>query len=91
MAAGGDVDAMMRHSADYLDIMSVLTIAWQWLAMAAAAQEGLERGAGAEDFYRGKLCTAQYWFHTELPRIAHLAHLCRTAEDSYARMQDAWF
>ena len=34
---------------------------------------------------------AQYWFNTELPRVAQLAELCRTSDDSYARMKSDWF
>ncbi len=87
----GDPDGMMRHATDYLDLFSTVAIAWQWLELAAAAREGLARGAGPRDgFYRAKLAAAQYWIATELPRIHHLAHLCRTAEDSYASLDEAW-
>ena len=89
----GDVEGMMGHSADYLEAFSVLVIAWQWLLHAAAAKEGMARGGGAKDaaFYEGKLCAAQYWINTEVPRIEALAALCRTGEDSYARMKPEWF
>ncbi len=87
----GDAEAMLRHSADYLELFSTVVVAWQWLEMAAAATEVLEGGAGArEGLCRGKLCAAQYWLATELPRIEHLAHLCRSGEDSYARLDPAW-
>ncbi|WP_437596166.1 acyl-CoA dehydrogenase [Sorangium sp. So ce590] len=87
----GDVERMLRHSADYLELASVLVVAWQWLAMAAAAREGLARGASPAGFYEGKLCAAQYWFSTELPRVEALAALCRSGDDSYARMRPEWF
>ncbi|WP_437567012.1 acyl-CoA dehydrogenase [Sorangium sp. So ce542] len=87
----GDVERMLRHSADYLELASILVVAWQWLAMAAAAREGLARGASPAGFYEGKLCAAQYWFSTELPRAQALAALCRSGEDSYARMRPEWF
>jgi len=82
----GDVERMMLHSSDYLDLFSTFIVAWQWLDQAAAAKE-----ARIDDFYQGKLLTAQYWFATELPRIAHLADLCRDAEDSYLLMKPEWF
>ena len=91
-AMSGDVEKMMLHSVDYLELFSVLVIGWQWLHQAAAAREqlaGEDRGLG--DFYEGKLCAAQYWISTEIPRIPALAELCRSAEDSYARMKPAWF
>ncbi|WP_437995895.1 acyl-CoA dehydrogenase [Sorangium sp. So ce185] len=87
----GDVERMLRHSADYLELASILVVAWQWLAMAAAAREGLARGASPAGFYEGKLCATQYWFSTELPRAPALAALCRSGEDSYARMRPEWF
>ncbi|AUX24405.1 acyl-CoA dehydrogenase [Sorangium cellulosum] len=87
----GDVERMLRHSADYLELASILVVAWQWLTMAAAAREGLARGASPAGFYEGKLCAAQYWFATELPRASALAALCRSGEDSYARMKPEWF
>ncbi|MFT3766558.1 MAG: acyl-CoA dehydrogenase [Minicystis sp.] len=91
MGLAGDAPRMMLHSADYLDLFSTVAVAWQWLLQAAAAREALARGDGPSGFYEGKLCAAQYWIATEVPRIAHLAALCRSAEDSYARMQPAWF
>ncbi|HMJ10741.1 MAG TPA: acyl-CoA dehydrogenase, partial [Polyangiaceae bacterium] len=64
----GQVEEMMRHSYDYLDLFSVVVIGWQWLAQAAAAQKGLREATSSSDFYQGKLCAAQYWLTTELPR-----------------------
>lgn len=86
----GDVDGMMRHSADYLEAFSIVVIAWQWLLHAAAAKEGIAR-TGASPFYEGKLCAAQYWMNTEVPRVPALVALCRSGEDSYARMKPDWF
>ncbi|MFP2910515.1 acyl-CoA dehydrogenase [Pyxidicoccus sp. 3LFB2] len=87
----GEVELMLRHSADFLDLFSVLAVAWRWLAQAAAAKEGLAKGGADADFYEGKLAAAQYWFAVELPRVPLLATLCRTGEDSYARMRPEWF
>ena len=86
LGLSGDRDGMLLHSADYLEIFSIATLSWQWLILAAAAQEGLTRGGGgdtARDFYQGKLRAAQYWFANELPRVEHLAALCMNGEASY--------
>jgi butyryl-CoA dehydrogenase len=91
LGMSGRTDEMLRHSYDYLDLFSVVVIGWQWLAQASAAQRGLHEGREPADFYRGKLCAAQYWLASELPRVGYLAALCRNAEDSYARMQPTWF
>ncbi len=88
----GDVEGMMLHATDYLELLSTIVIAWQWLELAAVAQSALAgplpRGRASRDagYYQAKLAAAQYWLFTELPRIDHLATLCRTAEDSYARL-----
>ncbi len=88
----GEAEFMVRHSADYLDLFSTVVVTWQWLRQATVAARALQ-AANAEDrsFYEGKLCAAQYWFATELPRIDHLVRLCREGEDSYARMRPEWF
>ena len=68
----GDVDGMLLHSADYLELFSI---------------RGDRAGSGSSrppprapalaarprpppTFYEGKLAAAQYWLRTELPRIA---------------------
>ncbi len=87
----GDTEGMMRHSADYLDMLCTLVVGWQWLLHATAAKRLLASGGPHPDLYEGKLCAAQYFLDTELPRVALLAELCATAEDSYARMHPDWF
>ncbi len=90
LGMGGQVEEMMRHSMDYLDLFSTVVVSWQWLLQAAVARERVKQAASPE-FYEGKLCAAEYWIKTELPRIEHLAALCRSGEDSYARMKGDWF
>ncbi|HLL02557.1 MAG TPA: acyl-CoA dehydrogenase [Myxococcaceae bacterium] len=91
MGMAGEVERMLRHSADYMELFSIVAVAWRWLDQAAAAREGLARGGEDRDFYEGKLCAAQYWFATEVPRVPHLVELCRSGEDSYTRMRAEWF
>ena len=87
----GDLEGMLRHSADYLELFSTYAVAWQWLLQAAAAKEGLARDGGTRDLYEGKLAAAQYWIRTELPKNVALVVLCRENEDSYQRMKPEWF
>jgi len=93
LGMGGDVEGMLRHSADYLDMLSTVVVAWRWVVMAGAAHRGLAKRGTAEDeaFYRGELAAADYWMSTELPRVPVLAALCTSGEDSYARAQPDWF
>ena len=85
LGMSGDAEAMMRHSVDYLDMMSTLVVGWQWLLQATAAAKA------SEDLREGKLHAARYFVRTEVPRIDHLAELCTSAEDSYASMRNEWF
>lgn len=89
----GDLERMLRHSHDVLDIFMTITVAWQWLRQATVARTALSRGTSPADdaFYRGKLQAAQYWLTTELPRTEQLARLCRDEEDSYAATRPEWF
>jgi len=88
----GSAERTLRHSADYLDLFGTLVVGFVWLWQAAIAKEAIDRapsGAG-RPFYEGKLCAAQYWILTELPRVDVLATLCRSEEDSYARVRPDW-
>ncbi|MCI0570961.1 MAG: acyl-CoA dehydrogenase [Myxococcaceae bacterium] len=87
----GDADGVLRHSAHYLELFSLVAVGWQWLAQACAARDALARGDADTGFYEGKLCAAQYWVHTELSRVPALVALCRSSEDSYAKMKPEWF
>jgi butyryl-CoA dehydrogenase len=89
--AAGDPELMVRHSVHFLQVVSIVVVAWQWLQQAAVAQEALNANREPRDFYEGKLCAAQYWFRTELPRTGPMIALIRSCDDSYARMLPEWF
>jgi butyryl-CoA dehydrogenase len=91
LGMAGDVEAMMRHSTDYLTLFAIVVVSWLWLWQATVAREALSRGAADADFYEGKVAAAEYFLSTELPRVSALVALCRSGEPSYARMRDAWF
>jgi butyryl-CoA dehydrogenase len=93
LGLGGDVDAMLSHATDFLSLFAITVVSWLFVWQAAIAKEALARDLSEADraFYEGKLCTADYFVATELPRVAQLATLCRTNETSYSRMRDAWF
>ncbi len=90
----GDAEAMLRHSADYLEAFSLVAVGWCWLLQAAAAEERAAHpsaGDAERAFLEGKRCAAQSFFATDLPRVNGLVELVRTGEDSYARMRPEWF
>ena len=87
----GDAEGMLLHSTDYLEAFSLVAVGWQWLLQAAVAREGLARDTASAAFYQGKLLAAEYFLKTELPEAERLLALCRSGEDSYARMKPEWF
>ena len=90
-ASAGDVDGMMLHCADYLELFSIVVVGWQWILQAAVAAEALAARREPARLLRGQARRRRYWIATELPRAAVLAELCRSGEDSYARMRAEWF
>jgi butyryl-CoA dehydrogenase len=84
-------EAMLLHSADYLDLFSSWVVAWQWLEMAAVAKEALAAGRGPEAFYAGKVAAAEHWIRTEMPKAQTLIAICREGEESYRAIPDEGF
>ncbi len=94
-AAAAGPRAMLLHSTDYLDMFSILIIAWQHLDMlAAAVRVGTAKAMASDDdlaWLDGKRQSATYWLRTEIPRVHTLAALCKAGEDSYERIVDGGF
>ncbi len=88
----GKAEEMLRHSADYLELMGIVAIAWQWLDAAAAAKERYAEATGdRRALFDGVLRATQYWFATELTRARSLSELIASGDDSYAKIaDDAW-
>jgi butyryl-CoA dehydrogenase len=57
------------------------------LAMARAATELAPASEEDAAFARGKILGAEHWILTEAPRVQRLVALCRSGEDSYARVK----
>ncbi len=85
--ATGDGDGMLAHSVDYLALFSIVCVGWQWLKMRVAAEKNPGETQERKDFVDGIRAASSYWLRTEVPKVAHLAHLCRTAEDSYVKVR----
>jgi len=75
----------MAPATDFLDLMSTVVVAWQWLRQATAAHRRLQRVPADEPFVSAKLAAAEHMFDAELPRVSVLAHRCRH-DRSYARL-----
>jgi len=59
----------------FLELFSIVAIAWQWLLQAIVAQKalGAKLSTAETNFYRGKFFTCRYFFSYELPKIEGLA------------------
>jgi butyryl-CoA dehydrogenase len=82
--AQGDVEGMLAHSADFLELMSLTVIGWVWAKLALAAY------GRTDDFARGLEAARAYWFATELSRVPALAALCVGADRSYLDLRPEW-
>jgi alkylation response protein AidB-like acyl-CoA dehydrogenase len=85
-----DPSARLLHSADFLDAFGTLVVGFLWLEQASHAKHGLTAGGADSAFYAGKLCAAQYFIATEVPRIQHLVSLIRIGESSYQAVKPDW-
>jgi butyryl-CoA dehydrogenase len=82
--ASGDLEGMLGHSSDFLELTSLVVVGWIWTKLANATK-GRE-----DDFAKGLRAACTYWHRTELTRVPQLATLCASAERSYLDLQDAW-
>jgi len=83
--ASGDVDGMLRHSADYMNLAGVTVVGWMWLRQAVAAVNASDR-----DLAQGLNAAARYWMATEVTKAPALAARITSGEDSYAALDPAW-
>ncbi len=71
----------------FLELFSIVAIAWQWLLQAIVAQKalGAKLSTAETNFYRGKFFTCRYFFSYELPKIEGLA--ARLVENNPVTME----
>lgn len=94
MAMKGEVELFLADATLYLEMFSIIAIAWQWMLQAVAAAGALQKGASDadRDFYQGKLHTCRYFFAYELPKIKGLtARLKESADGLTVKMKPEWF
>ena len=89
-----DVDLGLANATVYLDLFGRVVVSWIWLEQAVAASRGLHRDdlhRDDENFYRGKLQAARYYFEWELPEIKHQARLLQECNRVCFDMKNEWF
>jgi len=70
-AMKGEKERYIADATIFMEMMSNITIAWQWLKMATTAKTNLVTGNGsfAPEFYEEKIHTMRFFFKYELPKI----------------------
>jgi alkylation response protein AidB-like acyl-CoA dehydrogenase len=87
-----NTEAYLADATLYLEMIGIITIAWQWLRQATVAQTALKTDPTLDaDFYQGKTMTARYFFDYELVKVDALAKTLMNEETVTMDMRDAWF
>jgi alkylation response protein AidB-like acyl-CoA dehydrogenase len=89
--AAGNLDKTLANASVYLEMFGHVVIAWIWLKQAVVAAKALADGKGEEDFYRGKLQAAGFFFRYELPKTVQWCELLQSLDTTTLDMKDAWF
>jgi len=81
-AMAGDHERYVSDATIFMDMMSNVVIAWQWLQMATVAKTALVTGNTKYDvsFYEGKVHTMRFYFKYELPRILGCEQTLKSSE-----------
>ena len=75
IAMKGEIELFLSDASLFMEMSSLLVVAWQWLKQATVAKRALVTGAQGEEakFYESKLHTMRYFFAYELPKMKSLA------------------
>jgi len=77
-AMDGKHERYIADASIFMEMMSTVVIAWQWLKLATVAKTALINGNGSfsADFYTEQVNTMRFYFKYELPKVlAHQATL----------------
>ena len=84
--ATGNPTEALANATPYLQAFGHTVLAWIWLDVAVCAAQ-MEQN----DFAKGKLAAATYFFHYELPKIASWLVVVESRDATCRNMQEAWF
>ncbi|MEM0993616.1 MAG: acyl-CoA dehydrogenase [Bacteroidota bacterium] len=74
-AQKGEYERFLSDATIYMDLMSTIVVAWQWLKMATVAKQKLVVGNGEQStaFYESKIHTMKFFYKYELSKTTGLA------------------
>jgi alkylation response protein AidB-like acyl-CoA dehydrogenase len=70
----------------YMDLMGLVSLAWMWLKIAAAAQRALDGDAEDRPFHEAKLVTARFYAERELPLASALLRKIEAGAESLMKI-----
>jgi alkylation response protein AidB-like acyl-CoA dehydrogenase len=87
-----DTEKFLADATLYLEAFGIVAIAWQWLKQATVAQNALNsQTTHEEDFYKGKLFAARYFFEYELIKVDYLAKRLGSSDAVTVEMKAEFF
>lgn len=86
-----DPEKFMADASLFLEATGILCIGWMWISQAVSAQKALSHGANDQDFYFGKIETANYFMEYELVKINGLIPRFHSTSYPTVAMQGDWF
>jgi len=92
MKAMGNQDEAGAAAVDYLRVIGHLVFAYFWARMAqVAVSRCAADGDKVDDFYRGKLATARFYFQRLLPETAFHIRAARSGAANVTAFHNDWF
>ncbi|WP_373497479.1 acyl-CoA dehydrogenase [Aquiflexum sp.] len=89
--AGKNPEEFLADATLYLEYLSILTIAWQWLQQGLIAQKNLSKGSLEKDFYQGKIMCMRYFFEYELVKMDGVGKRLVSEDVVTVEMRGEWF
>uniref|UniRef100_UPI003593E76B acyl-CoA dehydrogenase C-terminal domain-containing protein n=1 Tax=Aquiflexum sp. TaxID=1872584 RepID=UPI003593E76B len=89
--AGKNPEEFLADATLYLEYLSILTIAWQWLHQGLIAHQNLSKGSPEKDFYHGKIMCMRYFFEYELVKMDGLGKRLVSDDMVTVEMRGEWF
>ena len=89
--AGKNPEEFLADATLYLEYLSILTIAWQWLHQGILSQKALDSGTPEKDFYQGKIMCMRYFFEYELVKMDGLGKRLVSDDMVTVEMRGEWF
>lgn len=89
----GNIEKYLADATLYLEMASIIAVAWQWLLQALAATKALavDLPDNEINFYNGKLYSFKYFFYYQLPKAASLANTLKNSNGLTTTMNIKFF